>query len=110
MKDNVIILVKTFLHKSLKTSLFVFLIGSFITPIPAKAQETNQNILTLERIFKENEFKLNQYGPAVWLEDGSGYTTLEGSVEFPRTRDIVKYNPESGKRSVLVKASQLIPE
>ena len=76
--------------------------------IPCIVAQKNPDVLTLERIFKENEFKLNQFGPAVWLDDGSGYTTLEESSKFPMAKDIIKYNPETGKRSVLVEASQLI--
>ena len=78
-----------------------------IIPCFISAQE-NQDILTLERIFKENEFKLNHFGPAVWLEDGSGYTTLEESDKFPMAKDIIKYDPKSGKRSILVNANHLI--
>jgi len=89
--------------------LISFVLGISIIPCLIAAQE-NQDVLTLERIFKENEFKLNQFGPAVWLEDGSGYTTLEESVKFPMAKDIIKYNPKSGKRSILVNASQLIPK
>jgi dipeptidyl-peptidase-4 len=89
--------------------LITFVLGFLILPCFIEAQE-NQDVLTLERIFKENEFKLNQFGPAVWLEDGSGYTTLEESDKFPKAKDIIKYNPKSGKRSILVNASQLIPK
>jgi dipeptidyl-peptidase-4 len=84
----------------------MFVLG--ISIIPCLIAQKNQDVLTLERIFKENEFKLNQFGPAVWFDDGSGYTTLEGSSKFPMAKDIIKYNPETGERSVLVEASQLI--
>ena len=50
------------------------------------AAQENQDVLTLERIYKENEFELNQFGPARWLEDGSGYTTLEESINFPKCK------------------------
>lgn len=94
----------------IKTKLLITLVlGILIIPCFIAAQE-NQDVLTLERIFKENEFELNQFGPAVWLEDGSGYTTLEESGKYPMAKDIIKYNPESGKRSVLVNAGQLIPK
>jgi len=83
--------------------------GFLLLPCLTAAQKT-QNVLTLERIFKEQEFKLKRFGPAVWLKDGSGYTTLEASDDFPLAREIIKYNPETGKRSVLVDARQLIPE
>ncbi len=95
---------------NVKTKLLMTLVlGILILPCFIAAQE-NQDVLTLERIFKENEFELNQFGPAVWLEDGSGYTTLEESGKFPMARDIIKYNPNSGERDILVDASQLMPK
>ena len=81
-------------HMKVKPKLLITLVLIIlIMPCFIAAQE-NQDVLTLERIFKENEFKLNQFGPAVWLEDGSGYTTLEESGKFPMARDIIKYNPK----------------
>lgn len=89
--------------------LITFVLGFLIVLCFIEAQE-NQDVLTLERIFKENEFRLNHFGSAVWLEDGSGYTTLEESDKFPMAKDIIKYNPKSGKRSILVNSRQLIPK
>lgn len=89
--------------------LITFVLGFLIVLCFIEAQE-NQDVLTLERIFKENEFRLNHFGPAVWLEDGSGYTTLEESDKFPMAKDIIKYNPKSGKRSILVNSRQLVPK
>jgi len=88
--------------------LVAFVLGILLIPYFIAAQE-NQDVLTLERIFKENEFKLNQFGPARWLDDGSGYTTLEESRKFSLARNIIKYKPNSGERDILVDASQLIP-
>lgn len=87
----------------------IAVLGILIIPCFIIAQEI-QNVLTLERIFKEDDFKLNSFGPAVWLEDGSGYTTLEASNKFPKTKEIIKYDPKSGKRSTLVNAERLIPK
>ncbi|GAG28786.1 unnamed protein product, partial [marine sediment metagenome] len=33
--------------------------------------------LNLDRIFSSDEFEPEKFGPARWLKDGSGYTTLE---------------------------------
>lgn len=87
----------------------IAILGILIIPCFIIAQEI-QNDLTLERIFKEEDFKLNSFGPAVWLEDGSGYTTLEAFDKFPKSKEIIKYDPRSGKRSILVNAEQLIPK
>jgi dipeptidyl-peptidase-4 len=65
--------------------------------------------LTLERIFEEKEFRVERYGPARWLEDGSGYTTLEASEGVEEAKDIVRYDPATGERSVVVPATSLLP-
>ena len=90
-------------------SLVLFLLGIILIPCFISAQE-NLDVLTLERIYKDNDFILNYFGPAIWLEDGSGYTTLEKSNDFSKAKDIIKYIPKSGKRSILVNATKLIPQ
>lgn len=69
-----------------------------------------QDSLTLERIYKDNAFRTSRFGPARWLKDGSGYTTLEQSESYEHALDIIKYNPENGQRTVLVHAGELVPE
>jgi len=88
----------------------IFTIAIMLVSVSLEADEKDNSQLTLERIFKENEFSLNRFGPTRWLEDGSGYTTLEKSLDFPKARDIIKYDPSTSERSVLVNASQLVPQ
>ena len=76
----------------------------------AKAQQTDPSILTLERIYSSSDFLGDQFGPARWLEDGSGYTTVEASETIDGGQDIIRYNPASGDRQVMVSASDLIPD
>jgi dipeptidyl-peptidase-4 len=73
------------------------------------AQEGDPSLLTVERIFGSREFASERFGPARWLEDGSGYTTLERTEGASEGRDIVKYDPVSGKREVIVPSSWLVP-
>jgi len=79
--------------------------------------------LNLERIFSKHEFDVKKFGPVRWLEDGSGYTTLEDSEapaesepsgpcdksrdEIPH--DIVRYDPETGARKIIVPSARLTP-
>jgi dipeptidyl-peptidase-4 len=82
------------------------LVGALLAPsAPASAQD---NQLTLERIFDSAEFAPDFAGPARWLVDGSGYSTVEISRTV-RGLDLVKYDPASGAREVLVPAERLIP-
>jgi dipeptidyl-peptidase 4 len=65
--------------------------------------------LTLDALHSPPAFRPERFGPARWLEDGTGYTTLEDSVEEAGGRDIVRYDPASGEREILVPAARLIP-
>lgn len=79
--------------------------------------------LTLEAIFDEKDYDPEAPGPIKWLADGSGYTMLEtvngydednpeldeDGEELPAPKDILRYDPESGERSVLVSADTLTP-
>ena len=82
----------------------------------AAAQLSPQFTTTLDRIMNKDEFASARFGPARWLHDGSEYTTVEPSTEVPKTdanpkggQDIVEYETATGKRSVLVSATKLIP-
>lgn len=79
--------------------------------------EADAGYLTLDRIIGSDEFDSKSYGPIRWLKDGSGYTTLEDLSDSEevedsdknKAKDIVRYDPESGKREILVSAELLRP-
>ena len=73
------------------------------------AQTADASQLTLERIFSSDELTPETFGPARWLEDESGYTTVEPSAASDVGRDIVRYDAATGRREVLVSATRLIP-
>ncbi|ATZ73475.1 S9 family peptidase [Idiomarina sp. X4] len=74
-----------------------------------QAEVTGSSQLTPEKIFASDTFNVEHPAPTRWLEDGSGYTTLEES-ESTNGRDIVRYHPETNERTVLVSAEQLTPK
>ncbi len=85
---------------------FVLWSGLFPGPsVPA----ADPSRLTLERIITADEFQVEAFGPARWLEDGTGYTTLE-RAEKGDGRDIVRSDPATGRRVVLVAAARLKPD
>jgi dipeptidyl-peptidase-4 len=89
-----------------RVSLSLFPLILLAAPLPA--QQTDPAKLTVSRIFSGLDFRPDSMGPARWLGDGASYTTLEEAPGTPGT-DIVKYETESGRREVLVSASQLTP-
>jgi dipeptidyl-peptidase-4 len=94
--------------KSAKQLLILFLIFFYVQPIIP--QETDKSILTIDRLFKNFDFNREKFGPARFIENGESYTTLEKSETVKDARDIVKYNTESGERTLLVSAELLIPD
>ncbi|MRJ45598.1 S9 family peptidase [Idiomarina loihiensis] len=75
----------------------------------SEAAVTGVTQLTAEKIFATDTFSIDRPAPTRWLEDGSGYTTLEQS-DSADGRDIVRYHPETNERTVLVSAKQLTPQ
>ncbi len=86
----------------------LLLLFAFVLAAPLAAQQGQQAAqVTLERLYASGDFRGEFFGPARWLPDG-GYTTLEWSTRV-RGRDIVRYDPATGEREVLVAATQLVP-
>ena len=79
-----------------------------IDPVSGKEKTPDSPLLTVERIFGKEEFKTESWGPARWLKDGSCYTTLEKSETVKEAKDIVRYDPQSGRREILVYATNLV--
>ena len=88
---------------------FALLLLLAAAPAAAVAQAQDSSLLTLERIFASSELSSDYFGPAKWLADGSGYTTVELSRSV-RGLDIVKYDPATGSRQLLVPATRLVPQ
>jgi dipeptidyl-peptidase-4 len=89
------------------------------TPENSALTSAPQSPLSVERIYKDNEFKEQWMGRIRWLADGSGYTAVEKSAtktadkdgnEKSIGRDIALYDPQTLARSVLISAEQLIPQ
>jgi len=74
------------------------------------AQTEDKSILTLDRIFKDREFRSQEFGQIEWYKEGKYYTTLEPSKDSTGGMDIVQYETKSGKRDILIPASLLIPQ
>ncbi len=65
--------------------------------------------LTVDRIYASPEFRGGSFGPLAWLGEGSAYTTLERSADAKQGRDIVRYDAQTGARTILVPAARLVP-
>jgi dipeptidyl-peptidase-4 len=76
---------------------------------PASAAEAD-SILTIDRIFHDKEFELNEKVPSKWLAGGDSYTTVETSTSVAGGFDIVRHDSATGETSILVGAKQLTPK
>ena len=74
----------------------------------AQAQEVLPTQLSVDSIYGSRYFASERFGPVRWLGDGSAYTTLE-SADSGAGREIVRYDTETGLRSIFVPAEELTP-
>jgi len=116
--------------QSIKHSLLILFMVSFLGACGEDETRTrvtplrDDQLLTLEAIFKDEAFEPEEPGTIRWLEDGSGYTALETAEAYADAElekdedgedikapeDIIFYAPETTARSVLISAQQLTPE
>lgn len=76
------------------------------TPSSVQAIEQNQ---FLRDAFLRHQYSARPFGPARWLNGGESFTTVEPSPAGHGARDIVRYETATGKREVLISASDLVP-
>ena len=90
--------------------LFYFLaVMAFAALGAEESKEKSNPLLSLDRLYGKPEFSAKSYG-VKWLEAGQGYVRLEKSKATKEARDIVRVDPATGKREILVAAKALIPE
>jgi len=61
-----------------------YILLSILLIQPLIAQTEDKTILTLDRIFKNREFRSQEFGSIEWFKDGKYYTTLEPSKGYYR--------------------------
>ncbi|MDA0806661.1 MAG: S9 family peptidase [Planctomycetota bacterium] len=97
------------LKSLLACSLFLAIPAFAISAEPPVDQpKIDAAVLTIDRIYGGDEFKTESFGDR-WLEDGSAFTTLEDSPEHKGHHDIVRHDPTTGEKEVIVSAAELIP-
>ena len=75
----------------------------------ASAQATDPSLLNIDRIFNSGDFDAQGVGGFRWLKSGNAYTKIEPSTAIKGGTDLVSYEIETNKRTVLLSAEKLIP-
>ncbi|MGF1579309.1 MAG: S9 family peptidase [Gemmataceae bacterium] len=75
-----------------------------------QGKDTDNGLLTIDRIFKSDSFSGKSYGTVHWLKGNRAYTKTAPSKARPGFQDIIGVDIRSGKTKVLVSADQLVPE
>jgi dipeptidyl-peptidase 4 len=80
----------------------------FLTAQSMRAQSPNVTNL-LRQEFVTRDFAVQFVGPLQWLDGGKSYAVLEPSAKAEGVKDVVRYETATGKREILVSASELVP-
>ena len=86
--------------------LLCLLIFGSLSVVPA--QTTDDSLLSIDRIFNSSDFDPQGVGGFRWLKSGNAYTKIEPSVAVKGGTDLVSYEIETNKRTVLLSAEKLI--
>ena len=92
-----------------RVALFVILAAPLGSQAVAQRAQAESTLLTVDRIYASAEFRGGSFGPLAWLADGAAYTTLERLADGKAGRDIVRYDAQTGARTILVPAARLVP-
>jgi dipeptidyl-peptidase-4 len=87
-----------------------FILGLLAALGSAHALAESTTLLSVDRIFHDEEFELNEPVSSKWLDGGASYTTIEESISTPDGFDIVQHDSASGEEKILVDASRLVPD
>src|SRR5215471_5627069 len=90
------------MYKFRQITLVLIVLLSAVAVYP---QQTDPSLLTLDTIFTYRGEPLNALK---WETGGKGYLVLEPSGKG-EAQDIVRYDAETGKKTVLVTADKLVP-
>jgi dipeptidyl-peptidase-4 len=99
--------VRGWARRAVNCTLAVWFLMALAAPGTAQLKPGTER--WFQRMFASDEFAAKKFGPARWLEDGLAYTTVEDSSTALNAKDIVRYSIDSGARSVLIGAAQLVP-
>ena len=77
--------------------------------LAAQRPAADSSLLTVDRIFASPEFRAGTLAALAWLSDGTGYTALERAAGGKPGQDLVRYDVETGLKTILVPASRLVP-
>lgn len=85
-----------------------FLILCFASSFIGQTVLAQEKKLTLEDIYTKGLYRSKGIGQLRWMKDNKSYSAIEYNAAA-KGEDIIRYEVESGARSVLVNAAQLIP-
>lgn len=86
----------------------VLLLVTFLTTLTTKSQDLSQDeMLSLDRIYNSNEFVQEYERPMQWIENGDAYIIVEKSQTISNADELIRYDTKTQKRSVFVAGESL---
>jgi dipeptidyl-peptidase 4 len=82
-------------------------LGSGVQSVAAQVPAESDALL--HKAYASPDLQAKYPGPARWIDDGAGFTTVEPSTAVQGAGDIVRYDTATGTREIVLPASKLIP-
>lgn len=89
--------------------IFISLCIIFLFVSTGYSQQSDSTFLTINKIFKSNEFTVKTPVLLKWSNDNKSYTVVKPSKSIEDAHDIVRYDILTNNRSTVVSAEKLIP-
>jgi dipeptidyl-peptidase 4 len=97
------------MYRRTAIAVLILLIGSSLRH-EISAQASDPSLLSIDRIFASEEFDFKTPGTVRWLKSGDAYTKVEPSASVKDGSDLVSYDAQTNRRSILIPAEKLIPQ
>ncbi len=92
------------MSRSLLSALLIPLLAA---PVIGRAHLPPELESRLQAIYEQHEYDVKRVGPGRWVQNDQAYLVLEPGADG-KTRELVSYEPATGKREVLIAAGQLV--
>jgi dipeptidyl-peptidase-4 len=82
-------------------------IGLLSVAVVFAQQNSDDGLLTIDRIYNSGEFRQDRERPMQWIENGNAYIIIEKSKTLENADELIRYDSKTQERTVFVAAESI---